>query len=461
MVISFSKVLLSLLWSYFCLLSARGSLHRRLDDKRPGNSTRILQRETLVKSMNLQLFLSITSSPMHASLRHASRSTWLLPCMTSPVCDYKFFIDQSEQVIDEALKQEYKQYSDMVFRDACDLMNRHPSYINYGNSPPTKEHINQKISDMPEVLAGDYFYRRMYKIDWKVCFMRYARDHGKMAEFHAFVEDDSFACTQNLLAQTALLHAKSLETGKRHSFRTGTAMFDGFDDSSTLMTRDVALAFADHYEQELNCSHVLDNPNSTIWEEAVWQSWGNSWMRKRCDWMHQLRTQLHMHVLKPSMDCMTATAVNVSKQLTTLAFPCADRAIIMHHGVAGSVLLQYNASHVRHTCEYMLLIDKVKDPDMMHTLWDAFSEHTYHDFSEVFLHEGDAGWLQTLEGLAAENVECHKQHPAVAANGTTNCLFEHRRRGLRGSGIVPESLVSVHESLSDIFYSKLLSSLIL
>lgn len=54
-----------------------------------------------------------------------------------------------------------------------------------------------------------------------------------MAEYHVFVEDDSFMCTENLLYQVSLLHNKSINSN--HSFRTGTAMYDGFDDSSTFM----------------------------------------------------------------------------------------------------------------------------------------------------------------------------------------------------------------------------------
>eukprot|EP01032_Pedospumella_encystans_P023214 gene23214-26280_t len=105
------------------------------------------------------VFISITSSPFHAELRESSRKTWLLPCLANPTCDYKFFVDKSESDISTSVLEESKQYTDMVFRDACPLMARHPSYINYGNSPPRKENfqmtINNTVIDSP-----DYYWRR-------------------------------------------------------------------------------------------------------------------------------------------------------------------------------------------------------------------------------------------------------------------------------------------------------------
>ena len=427
------------------------------EDDSPGvNNTKITLPP---KHDQLMVFISITSSPFHAELRDSSRKTWLLPCLSNPACDYKFFVDKSESDISTSVLEESKLHSDMVFRDACPLMARHPSYINYGNSPPRKENfqltINNTVIDSP-----DYYWRRMYKIDWKVCFMRYARDNNKMAEFHVFVEDDSFICTDNLLHQASLLHNKSAQSGIRHSFRTGTGMFDGFDDSSTFMTRDVALAFANHYDTELRCAQVMDHENSTIWFDAVWQSWGNSWMKKRCDWMHQLRSRLHMSVLKPTIDCMQATSYNVSKLHTKLAFPCTDHTIIMHHGSAGSVILSGKAAHVPHTCEYMLLIDKVKDPSVMHTLWDSASVgKSFHDFSEVFLHDNDGGWLNTLQTLAGEETQCRLDHPD-RATALKDCIFETRRR-LQNTALV-DTHTQHHPKilLFDVFFQRLIQRFI-
>jgi hypothetical protein len=355
------------------------------------------------------------------------------------VCDYKFFIDKAKEASTD-LFGEQSTYEDMVFRDSCELMKRHPDSINYGNAPPREE----SLAEHP-----DYLWRRLYKVDWKVCFMRYARDNGKMAEYHAFVEDDSFVCTENLLHQATLLHAKRSNAaapqvktkGKANAkaqvlsspvaFRTGTGMFDGFDDSSTFMTREVALAFADHYGKDgVNCTHVVDHIHSTAWNSSMWLSWGNSWMALRCDWANVLRTRLNVPVLKPQMDCFAATSLNVSKHITTLAFHCSDHQIVMHHGTAGELLLRAGAPHARHTCEYMLLIDKVKEPSVMYDLWNiAAVEHAFHDYSEIFLHEGDAGWLQTLQLLANEEEACVGQKGK--ASNVQDCLFETPRRLLQ------------------------------
>ena len=66
----------------------------------------------------------------------------------------------------------------------------------------------------------------MYKIDWKVCFMVWALSNSMMAEYHAFVEDDSFMCSENLLHQIDILldmpvrdRGKPFRTGKRRRER--------------------------------------------------------------------------------------------------------------------------------------------------------------------------------------------------------------------------------------------------
>jgi diadenosine tetraphosphatase ApaH/serine/threonine PP2A family protein phosphatase len=367
----------------------------------------------------LLLFISITSSPMHSHLRHANRYTWLLPCIASPFCDYRFFIDKAKENCSD-LFDELVVYNDIVFRDGCDLMKRHPYDVNYGNSPPRTEILAQ---------SPDYLWRRLYKIDWKVCFTRYARDNQLMAEYHAFVEDDSFVCTENLLHQVSLLHRRG-RTERLPVFRTGTAMFDGFDDSSTFMHRDVAVAFANHYgEDGFNCSHVVDRVNSESWNASMWLSWGNSWMRLRCDWVKVMHDRAGIDVIKPNMDCVSATALNVSAHVTALSFPCSDHQVVMHHGTAGELLLRAPVVHVRHTCEYMLLIDKVKEPAVMTDLWNtAAVGANFHDYSEIFLHEGDAGWLRTLEVLAKEEAKCMQARGTK--EGMKDCLFETPMRRL-------------------------------
>jgi len=86
----------------------------------------------------------------------------------------------------------------------------------------------------------------LYKIDWKVCFLKWALVNDRMASLFLLVEDDSFTCTQNVMYQSKLLEMeadKDISNGVRPvSIRTGAPMFDGFDDSSTFMSRYAQLA---------------------------------------------------------------------------------------------------------------------------------------------------------------------------------------------------------------------------
>jgi hypothetical protein len=118
-------------------------------------------------------------------------------------------------------------------------------------------------STKQEAQLPQYQRRKMYKIDWKVCFMRWALtaaggNISKVPYFHVYVEDDSFACTSNLIHQMALLRLFTQSPPQSYKasnssdglalplpFRAGTPMWDGFDDSSTLMTREIVVAFAE------------------------------------------------------------------------------------------------------------------------------------------------------------------------------------------------------------------------
>jgi len=55
--------------------------------------------------------------------------------------------------------------------------------------------------------------------------------------------------------------------------RTGTPMFDGFDDSSTFMSGAIAQAFVSHYpESGFDCPNVTSRPLSSQ-SEFDWLSW--------------------------------------------------------------------------------------------------------------------------------------------------------------------------------------------
>lgn len=384
-----------------------------------------------VSTRELHLMISITSGPLHAYLRQAARETWLLPCMVSPFCEYRFFVDAAGGYINANLTAEAAEHHDMVFRDNCTFINtRHPESINYGNCPPERppsfdgmsteeiEEIHKEIArkrDNCEPLerwqVPDYALRRLYKVDWKVCFMKWALHHHHDADFHVFVEDDSFMCTENLLHQVKLLAARTkadknklkadhndkttIVTAAFRPFIAGTTRRDGFDDAATFFPRSIAEAFAHNYPSSTyNCSRAIDSYNdpTTIYD-YMWLSWGNSWQSSICDWREVLRKNEGLEVITPEMNCM-ASSVFRQEMKTMVGSPCVDRPAVLHHHRAAEILKEEN--DVSHICEYMLLIDKVKRPNLMFDLWNAAVEESYHDYSSVFLNNGLAGWDEVI-----------------------------------------------------------------
>ena len=90
--------------------------------------------------------------------------------------------------------------------------------------------------------------------------MKWARqNYAILPLYHIFVEDDFFVCTEHLLYQTTLL--RNLPPDQRKfSFRTGFPMWDGFDDSSSFLTRDIVQVFADNYPLDhFNCTSLADS----------------------------------------------------------------------------------------------------------------------------------------------------------------------------------------------------------
>ena len=111
------------------------------------------------------------------------------------------------------------------------------------------------------------------------------------------------------------------------ALRAGYPMYDGFDDSSTFMSREIVLAFAKHYPEPgkstlhpktaptttstlhlliclrslgpgwlsgrcwagFNCSEVADDTDPG---RRSWLSWGNSWRRPRCAWRVKLAVRI-------------------------------------------------------------------------------------------------------------------------------------------------------------------------
>jgi len=56
---------------------------------------------------------------------------------------------------------------------------------------------------------------------------------------------------------------------------------------------------------------------------------------------------------------------------TLIELPCISHPLILHHHQASQVLLhEENAYRVAHLCEYLLLVDKVKSPQIMYELYN-------------------------------------------------------------------------------------------
>jgi len=435
------------------------------------------------------LLISITSGPHHAHIRHSIRSTWLLPCALSSECEYRFFIDAPDANITALLRTEQQSHGDLVFRHACGFMQqRHPPFVNYGNAQVSswgKENVTG-IGD--DVVQQDYRLRRMYKIDWKICFLRWAREAGLRPLYHTFVEDDSFVCTENLLHQLSLLSFNST-TGKRLPadspiFRTGTPMYDGFDDSSTIMSGAIADALGEHYlrdRPELNCSKVIDSKDASVLSKSIWMSWGNSWMAALCDWRTVLQSMPRKaplpplgHINEPFVDCLNgvkfvkdgADIVQVHRRENDtelrgplkglsfdplhvkqepLHFPCQQhRPLVYHASKAAEKLKEHHGkARMQHMCEYMLLVDKVKEPPEMFDLWNSATGTDYEDFSPVFLKEGVQGWLDVIAAFESrESAACraglHRDNseglfpnicmPGVFPSGGNRRLFQEEAR---------------------------------
>ena len=58
-----------------------------------------IPERNVTKANEMTVFLAITSAPWYWHLRDAARDTWLTPCLASPYCDYRFFVDKTLQSV--------------------------------------------------------------------------------------------------------------------------------------------------------------------------------------------------------------------------------------------------------------------------------------------------------------------------------------------------------------------------
>ena len=233
-------------------------------------------------------------------------------------------------------------------------------------------------------------------------------------------------------------------------------MFDGFDDSSTFVSREIVEAFSLHYgEKGMECANIFGNNTSVddieapessnskgssssssgAYGENPWLSWGNSWIHWNCDWRQSLLDTLDLNILEPNVYCKL---VGTESGPQDTSFPCIDRPLVFHHREAGDILLRNEAaSKIKsdHVCEFMLLIDKVKSSQTMYELWNRAVPHHYHDFSPVFLNDGYDGWKEVIKMFVEEETSCRNwaKRNGIVQNDTTfendtACVYAYRRR---------------------------------
>ncbi len=449
---------------------------------------------------DLPLFVGITSGYKNHALRVAARQTWLANCTAfnttikdnanpnvggsssssnsstgskwtgapSTRCLYSFFVDKtldstkaSER---ELLLEEQLKYGDIVFRNDCSLMkSRHPYQgVHYGNIA----HYEKNSTINP-----DYQLRRMYKIDWKVCIFQWALGSNNLAEYFLLVEDDSYSCLGNVEYQISSIIHNS--TGPTPLIRAGTPMFDGFDDSSTFLSGKIAAAFAKYYPSpKFDCSQIWAQTLEKQRLTYDWLSWGNSWMHNRCGWRQALESKFQLPLVQPAIDCFTAKFIydgdpsgnhpiyaynytQVSNVASTqLSFPCAFHPIIVHGARAAEMylgevnylrsenltdqihnnpIIQYKTNHI---CEYVLTIDKIKDPKQLYDLHevtfntDETNPSQFHDLSLALTHEDHIGWMNLLRNYEKQyNISLSSVSADIIAHASEQNRIAYMRRG--------------------------------
>ena len=99
---------------------------------------------------------------------------------------------------------------------------------------------------------------------------------------------------------------------------------------------------------------------------------------------HTLLTNTPCHLIgTPSQHTFQHTLSTHPPSLQAL-FPCPhDHVMILHNNAGGDVMA--SDPLLKHACEYMLLVDKVKDTAQMWKIYNATTSHrnSYHDFSAV------------------------------------------------------------------------------
>jgi hypothetical protein len=155
-----------------------------------------------------------------------------------------------------------------------------------------------------------------------------------------------------------------------------------------------------------------------------WLSWGNSWIT--CGWKRALQHQFNISFVSPGLYCIRGNHSDDN------AFPCAQHPIIFHHRYAAQIFIkeffpmryekqnQWNDPFIEvpgfsekkvnvselgsyktnHICEYMITIDKIKEPHHIHDMHRLAGNKTdphFRNLSLVLMNDGNIGWQIILD----------------------------------------------------------------
>mmetsp|Transcript_7016 Transcript_7016/g.7127 ORF Transcript_7016/g.7127 Transcript_7016/m.7127 type:complete len:201 (+) Transcript_7016:317-919(+) len=111
--------------------------------------------------------------------------------------------------------------------------------------------------------------------------------------------------------------------------------------------------------------------------------------------------------------------------ITRHDIPCPHQGLIFHHSSAGENVL--SQPMIEHLCEYVLLIDKIKDPSEMHQIWKLATATSFHDFTMIFTQDALEGWKEMINKIDKQERTCSE------STNITECM-SFRRRKLKYEG---------------------------
>eukprot|EP00981_Chlorochromonas_danica_P015585 scaffold13576_cov179-Ochromonas_danica.AAC.3 len=145
-------------------------------------------------------------------------------------------------------------------------------------------------------------------------------------------------------------------------------------------------------------------------------------MKTNCAWLDQL--QHKMNITDVRLPLVACTNAKISHG--EVEFPCLDQPLVLHHQRASHLLLkQQSENRVKHLCEYMWLIDKVKSPEDFFLMWNLGSvSNRFHNFTAIFTAKNDKeSYGEILHHLEEEESQERNDH--VECSSTTAAATSH------------------------------------